>query len=83
MPILDGRKIGADQFDPVKHKFIGTWRPPIPPDRETMKDGAGYTCPGCAGGILQNQTSQHLGQIRRCWQAGCFDEAQYVTIAAA
>lgn len=80
MPILDGHKVDASQITSEKHRFIGMWRPPVPPKREALADGAGYTCPGCGGGILQNQTNQHLGQIRQCWQQGCFDEAQYVTI---
>ena len=78
MPILDGEHVEADQIDLAKHRFIGTWRPPVVPKEYTKKwcncpcgDELNHTC---SGGIrLGPSPFNH-------WQNGCFDEPQYVTI---
>ena len=31
MPLLDGKKVPADEIDPAKHRYVGMWRPPSPP----------------------------------------------------
>jgi len=84
MPILDGVKAEADQIDPAKHQFLGTWRPPAPPtlaEIEGMAHNRGRAGTDCRCGLgVYTNNQAYLGQIRQHWLDGCFDEAQYVSI---
>lgn len=84
MSILDGHKVETDEINLARHRFIGTWRPPIPPTLDeinAMPDTLGNTCTCGAGFYLR--TMDYLGMIRRHWLDGCFDEARYMTIIPA
>jgi len=74
MAILDGKHVDNSSIDPAKHKFIGMFRPPSPPEQTAR----GY-CPGCL-----TATRGSSGPFQRvmfeCWQLGHYDESQYVTI---
>ncbi len=93
MPILDGHKVEADQIDAAKHRFIGTWRPPLPPKLMEMANLPGNSTASLAGHqkhtgidclcgtrIAPTRSANYLKRIREHWQGGCFDEPQYVTI---
>ena len=34
--LLNGKVVSADQIDPIKHKYIGSFRKPTPPDNSFM-----------------------------------------------
>ena len=96
MPILDGRKVDADQIDPAKHRCIGMWRPPaipekfnIPHSEKTAKSS--FTMPTkekvaseCPCGSRINEPSHfpnaEASEPFQHWHKGCFDEPQYLTI---
>jgi len=84
MPILNGVKAEADQIDAAKHHFVGTWRPPVPPTLAEIEDlphNQGRVGTDCRCGLgIYTDTQAYLGQIRRHWLGGCFDEAQYVSL---
>ena len=67
--LLNGVLVNSDKIDPRKHKFIGTFRTPSPPDLGDV----GY-CPQCSLNFI------HEGIVRSCWQAGHLDIPQYITI---
>ena len=81
MSLLDGKQVKPEEINPAKHRFIGTWRPPAVPVRPRIR---GVVCP-CGQELNYLQGSgQILVDGSRAfvhWQAGCFDEPQYVTIA--
>lgn len=72
MTLLNGKHVPASDIDPAKHRFIGLFRPAQDPYREECRN-IHCTC----GQILQ-----FAGESFKHWQQGCFDEPQYVDIAA-
>jgi hypothetical protein len=67
MPYLNGKFTKAEDIDPSKHTFVGTFRPP------SFKPVGAFIC--SCGQLLQyaRETQDH-------WRAGCMDEPQYVDI---
>lgn len=70
MVLLNGKFVNDSEIDPGKHKFIGMFRYPSPPNPK----GANLSCP--CGQILK-----YVGQEREHWQYGHFDIPQYVDIS--
>lgn len=80
MAILNGKHVEDSMITPEKHRFVGAFRHPFNPTYgPAMKDMAtfGY-CPVCRRSIMSSDGWHHFN----CWQAGHFDEAQYVDIEA-
>jgi hypothetical protein len=80
MIYLNGKLVDTNKVDPTKHKFIGMFRLPNPPDTtyidketKTIKYADCYGCP--CGHFLWSQES-----IREHWKNGHMDIAQYVDI---
>jgi hypothetical protein len=71
MPILDGKPCKPEEIDPAKHRFIGMFRPPTWPRRESI--GHLIDCP-CTRLLGDTAT------IREHWRDGHFDEPQYINI---
>ena len=71
-PLLDGRYIKPEDLNPVLHTFIGTFRPPTPPDAQ----GADVIlCPGCGHSLWTMEAgAEH-------WRQGHFDVPQYQTLS--
>lgn len=70
MAMLDGKIVEDSEIDPGKHKYIGSFRSPQPPD---TGGAAVMVCP----------CGQHLWFVEAVfdhWQKGHFDIPQYVTI---
>lgn len=65
MAILDGKHVADEVIDPGKHRYTGMWRPPSSRDQRICQCG---------------DTLWAVGSDLPHWQAGHFDEAQYVTI---
>lgn len=70
MAILDGEFIHDKDIDPVKHKFIGTFREPF----STYENMAGEHHCRCGEHLFNNQS------MLDHWQRGHMDAAQYVSI---
>jgi len=68
--LLDGKYTDPAEINPAKHRFIGMFRPPIPPELDKW---GGY-CPECRSVRL------HEEKPWSCWREGHFDIPQYVTI---
>lgn len=73
MVYLNGKEVSESKIDPIKHKFIGAFRPSDPP----RSDGTWevYLCP----------CGQHLWSVDAVfdhWQLGHLDVPQYVNIDA-
>ena len=72
--ILDGQYVPADQINPAKHRFIGTFRPPLPdPPEEWLIHGV---CRNCNTGMRTSMGNCY----HKHWAQGCFDVPQYVTM---
>ena len=69
MAYLNGKPVDDSTIDPAKHKFIGLFREPYPPDTA----GAYYAC--TCGQILQT-----VGCVHSHWQMGHMDKPQYVDV---
>ena len=67
MVILDGNYVDEKEINPATHKFIGTFRHPIP--LEALK---------LAG--IENFPGLYNNEARKKWLEGQFDLPQYVTI---
>ena len=66
--LLNGWSVSVEVIDSAKHKFIGTFRSPFPPNAN------GYLqCP--CGDMLKI-----MGEEFTHWQRGHFDVPQYQTI---
>lgn len=70
MVYLDGQLVEVATIDPAKHKFVGTFRSPGPPN------GAGYVMCDC-GTVLQITQA-----VFDHWRMGHMDTPQYMTLAA-
>jgi hypothetical protein len=70
MAILDGEFIDDKDIDPVKHKFIGTFREPF----SAYENMAGEHHCRCGEHLFNNKS------LLDHWQQGHMDAAQYVSI---
>jgi hypothetical protein len=69
--ILDGEWADPFIITPKLHKFIGTWRSPMPPE---VYDREGRACMnGCV-------VCGPYKSIENCWRIGHRDAPQYITI---
>ncbi len=68
MILLDGKLTEDDRLDPAKHKFIGTFRYPVP------NTCAYFVCP--CHSILRAQP-----EVIAHWQSGHMDIPQYASIS--
>lgn len=66
MVILDGKPVDENEVTPERHRFIGTFRHPIPYEAVKL---TGLAYPG-----------MYPHQVRGEWLEGKFDVPQYVTI---
>jgi hypothetical protein len=70
MALLDGKFVKSEEIDPAKHRFIGTFRQPQPPDGS-----------GCYAVICTCHAPLHTaGAVREHWMQGHFDVPQYITV---
>lgn len=72
MPILDGKPVDASVIDPAKHKYIGMWRPPEPP-----QERCDFSLPRLDAMVAWNNNLRS----QDAWRKGELDVAQYVTIS--
>ena len=70
MPILNGKRVSKEQIDPAKHRFVGIFRAPSPPDFR------GYDNFYCDCGHNLQTFEQGFSH----WQMGHFDDMQYVDL---
>ena len=70
LPLLDGQPVEESIIDPAKHRFLGTFRPPVPPRDIT-------TCPCGVSLITYYGPDLHFQH----WQLGHLDVPQYQTIS--
>jgi len=73
--ILNGEYVDPDRIDPHKHKFIGTFRPPRPPEPESLN-----TSECICGELLWKYTDGYGNRIWEHYRCGHFDLPQYATI---
>ena len=77
--LLNGVIVEPEKIDPVKHKFIGLFRPAQNPEvlySQPDKNGRSAEILVCVCGAY----FRYAGGITRHWQSGCFDIPQYVDI---
>jgi len=67
MAILNGKFVKDLEIDPLKHKFIGSFRPPQPP---STNGAAVFLC-------VCGQSLWTVESVRQHWQSGCLDIPQY------
>lgn len=70
--ILDGKPVDASVIDPAKHKYIGMWRPPEPP-----QERCDFSLPRLDAMVAWNNNLRS----QDAWRKGELDVAQYVTIS--
>ena len=70
--LLDGQQALPKDINPARHRFLGSFRPPVNPF-----DGATCDCLCPCGKILR-----YVEESRQHYMQGCFDVLQYVSIEA-
>lgn len=70
MAILDGKRVSNLEINPLKHRFIGTFREPNMPNFQ----GADIVLCSCREHLWSNSS------VDAHWRMGHFDELQYQTI---
>lgn len=80
MALLNGKFVKPEEIDPAKHKFIGLFRSPKPPDTrffdeetKTYKYADVMSC-SCGHNLWTRES------IQDHWRKGHFDVPQYVNI---
>ena len=66
---LDGNLVDPTTIDPIKHNFVGMFRPPVNPTAGCTTD---FLCP--CGTMLR-----YVPEGAQHYQNGCFDRASYRT----
>ena len=71
--LLNGKEVEDEVIDPVKHKFIGTFRKPLSQIATPANCPCGEMIAYYDSGIVERSKFKH-------WQLGHFDLPQYIDI---
>lgn len=80
MPILNGKFVPNEEISPTKHKLVGTFRSPSPPDTKYVDEKTGETR---YAGVIVCPCGQHLKYRESAaehWRLGHFDMLQYADL---